>query len=336
MTRPALPWLRLGLSLVLGAAFVVALAPWIDAVPRQAEVPGWVVPAYLAALVPFHLLRAGRWWWLVRPVAPLGGREALLVGLAGYMWIALLPLRLGELARPLLVAQRANVPPSRVLGAIAVERVVDGLVVCAIFFAVVGDAPRLDIAWLRRGALAAVGLLAAVLVALLVAAARPELSAIVVHATVGRVAPRLATTVAGFATRVSEGLAVLGNPRALVGFLGSTAGYWIVNALGTWLLARGCGLPLSPLEAAGVMAVMNLVLLVPGGPAQLGVFQTGATLGLALWLPAAMLERAGSVFVFDLYVCQLATITLAGVLAHWRLRVGWRAALGVDAGGGAR
>jgi hypothetical protein len=39
--------------------------------------------------------------------------------------------------------------------------------------------------------------------------------------------------------------------------------------------------------------------------------------------------------VFDLYVCQLATITLAGALAHWRLRVSWRVALGLEKRGGA-
>jgi hypothetical protein len=249
------------------------------------------------------------------------------------MWIALLPLRLGELARPLLVGQRTPVPPSRAIGAVAVERVVDGLLVCAIFFATVADAPRLEIEWLRRGALATVGLFAAALLGLLLAAVRPRLWARILGATVGRVAPRAAATLGAFATRVSEGLAALGSARTLVAFALATAAYWAVNAAGMWLLARGCGLPLGVAEVAGVMAVMNLVLLAPGGPAQLGVFQTGVALGLALWLPAEVVRDAGSVFVFHLYVWQLATITAAGALAQWRLRVSWRVALGLDDGG---
>ena len=70
----------------------------------------WVAPSVLAIyallLVPFHLVRAARWWFLLRRLGDVPLREAIALGMVGYMWIALLPLRLGELARPLLVAHR--------------------------------------------------------------------------------------------------------------------------------------------------------------------------------------------------------------------------------------
>ena len=61
-------WLRLGLSLVLAGGFVAALTPYLHAVPADLAIPGWLIPAYLLTLLPYHLLRAGRWQFLVAPL----------------------------------------------------------------------------------------------------------------------------------------------------------------------------------------------------------------------------------------------------------------------------
>jgi hypothetical protein len=103
-SRPGASWIRLAVSVVLGVALLAAIWPYMAAMPARIEMPAWVVPAYLLALVPFHVLRAVRWWWLVRALGTVSLRDALLVGLAGYMWIAVLPLRIGVLARPLRLA----------------------------------------------------------------------------------------------------------------------------------------------------------------------------------------------------------------------------------------
>src|SRR5690606_13246905 len=73
---------RLGLSLVLAVAFALALRPYLRAVPPNLSIPGWVIPAYLATLVPYHLLRAGRWQFLLQPLDPPRWRTTLAIGLA--------------------------------------------------------------------------------------------------------------------------------------------------------------------------------------------------------------------------------------------------------------
>jgi glycosyltransferase 2 family protein len=320
--------LRLILSVVLAAAFIAALAPHLRAIPEDLSIPAWALGGYLATLVPYHLLRAGRWHVLVAPLGAVSWRGSTLVALAGYMWIAVLPFRLGELARPLFLTQHAGIPSRRALGTVAIERVVDGLVVCGLFFAavaVVGQPPGYERLFeVTVGVVSAFG---AALVVLVWMAIRPEVGGRIVRASLGRVAPGMAARVANVVTGIAEGLSALPSARPLGTFVVLTLAYWVVNALGMWLLARGCGLPLGLVETAAVLAVMNIALLAPGGPAQLGVFQTGVAIGLGLFVSAETVEHQGSTFAFYLYVCQLATIAIVGLWAQRKLALDWRAVL---------
>lgn len=320
---------RIGLSLVLAVAFALALRPYLQAVPPNLSIPGWVLPAYGATLVPYHLLRAGRWQFLLQPLGPPRWRTTLAIGLAGYFWIAVLPFRLGELARPIFLAQRSRIPVTSSLATVVIERVVDGLIVCGLFFASTASHPAEDLGAFQVGATVVVGAFTAALVGLLAMAKFPELAARLFHTLLGRIHPRLATWAANTVLGVARGLAALPSPRALLGFVATSLVYWFVNAGGTWLLAYGCGLPLSFGEALAVLAIMNLTLMIPGGPAQFGVFQTGVAFGLGLWLDLDTLREQGSVFTFYLYVVQLGSIALVGGVAQVVLGLDWRAAIGV-------
>lgn len=330
--RPGSLLVRLVLSLVLAVAFAAALWPYLRAVPSDLSIAAWAIPTYLCTLVPYHLARAGRWHALVRPLSPVPLSVTLRVSLAGYMWIALLPFRLGELARPLLLAQRSDVTVHRALGTVAIERVLDGLVICGLFFAATAatshagrEAP--EIVALQDAATGVMALFATALVGLVLMARFPRAMGGLLDATVGRVLPRLGRWAAEASRGVAEGLRALPRGGSLLAFVLVTLLYWGSNALGLWVLARGCGLPVGLADATLVMAVMNIALLVPGGPAQLGIFQTGVALGLSMVLPAELIHDRGSTFAFYLYVCQLSTIVLAGWWSQHTLRLDWRAVI---------
>jgi len=321
-------WLRLALSMGLAVAFAAALWPYLRAVPRDLWVPAWVLPAYLATLVPYTLTRAARWHALVRPLGPVRLADTLRVSLAGYMWIALLPFRLGELARPVFLAQRTGIPMQPALGTVAIERVVDGLFICGLFFAASAGRAGAEVAQLQQATTGVMALFGVALLGLLVMARWPRAMGRLIDATVGRVLPRLGQWAAQLSQGVAQGLAALPRGGPLLSFLGVTVVYWASNAAGLWLLARGCGLPLDPAGAVLVMATMNIALLVPGGPAQLGIFQTGVALGLHMVLPAAAIVDQGSTFAFYLYMGQLGVIVSGGVWAQRSLDLDWRAVIG--------
>ena len=125
--------LRLGLSLGVAAAFVWWLRnQGIEIVPsvhRFSAVAWWTVGAYVLTLLVVHFLRAYRWIYLLRPIAGIPVRRMLPVAFVGFLAILVMPLRTGELARPFLIKRHAGVSGSAALGTIAIERVVDGLLV---------------------------------------------------------------------------------------------------------------------------------------------------------------------------------------------------------------
>lgn len=319
---------RLVLSVLLAVAFAAALWPYLRAVPTDLAIAAWAIPVYLLTLVPYHLARAGRWHALVRPLGPVPLSVTLRVSLAGYMWIALLPFRLGELARPLLLAQRSDITVHRALGTVAIERVLDGLVICSLFFAATaGREGQAEVVQLQQAATGVMALFATALVGLVVMARFPRAMGGLLDATLGRVFPRVGRWAAELSRGVAEGLRALPRGGSLLVFVLVTLVYWGSNALGLWVLARGSALPLGLTDAVLVMAVMNIALLVPGGPAQLGIFQTGVALGLHMVLPSTTIRDDGSTFAFYLYVCQLSTIVLAGWWSQHGLRLDWRAVI---------
>ncbi len=319
-------WLRLSLSVLVTAVVLVVVAREVDAVPDDLRVPLWAVPTYLATLLLYFFARAGRWWFLVRPLGPVRFGALLGVAFAGILWILLLPWRLGELVRPLLLARATDIPFARALGSVALERVIDGLVVCAMFFAAAAALPQ-QLAGLYAACLAGAAVVGGLLLGPPALAGWPRAAGALVRRSLGRVLPGLADRLADLARGVAEGLAALPSPRPLLLFLAATLAYWAANALGMWALARGCGLDLGPAQTAAVLAVLNLTLLIPGPPAHVGTFQLGVLGGLALFLPAELVASRGAVYAFYLYTCQLGMIVALGLPASLRLRWGWRETL---------
>ena len=82
---------------------------------------------YLLILVFIHLARTVRWGILLEPVAKLPFSRLNAVSAVGFMALIILPFRLGEFARPYLIAERPRLRVSSALSSVVVERVTDGL-----------------------------------------------------------------------------------------------------------------------------------------------------------------------------------------------------------------
>jgi hypothetical protein len=334
VTRPDAPsrtsrlWLRVLLSCVFGIALVAALWPAMAGIPADPWIGVGPIAVYLALLVPFHLLRAGRWWALLRTQTAIGPREAIAIGLVGYMWIAILPLRLGELVRPWLVLQRHATPFGRTLAVVALERVSDGILVVAMFGAAATIVPEDPIGVaVALGARITAGVFGVALVGLVVLARWPGLwtAASGMLRRIG--GARLVAIGDPLVLQLAAGLRAAADRRAQLGFAAMTLAYWSCNVLGAWWLANACGLAIDLRGAVVVTAVMNLAMTVPGGPAQLGVFQGGVAAGIVLVAGTDALTGGGDVFAFWLYACQLGSIAIAGLVAGRVLGVRWDSGL---------
>jgi len=107
---------------------------------------------FVVCWVGIHLARTARWGLLLEPVAKVPFARLNAASSVGWMALTILPFRLGEFARPYLVADPPRLRVSAALSSVVVERVADGiftaLLLAACLFAVPTGSPPLP-SWAR-------------------------------------------------------------------------------------------------------------------------------------------------------------------------------------------
>lgn len=328
---------RLVFSTLIGAAMLWLAARQIDfssLLSALGNAQWWVLLPYFAVMALQHGLRVWRWGHLLAPIAPVPFRRLLPVSSVGFFAIFALPLRMGELVRPYLVAEPPRLRFTQALGTLAVERVFDGLVVALLAFAAVALARLQGVrvpAWLAASGLLALGLFCAASVVLVVVLWQRERAVALCRRVVGFVSPRLADRAAGIAAGIVDGFRALPDARRLLPFLAATAGYWLLNGAALWVLARGFGLGLGAWPSMALVALIGVGIMIPAGPGFIGNFELFANGALALYLPATLLRERGAAFIVAAHVANAAWYIGAGAVAMLSSHVGLRRLLGDSA-----
>jgi uncharacterized protein (TIRG00374 family) len=274
---------------------------------------------YVGLLAVTHLFRAWRWNNLLAPLGvKLPPARLLAISSVGFMAILALPARLGELVRPALIRKRGEVSATAALGTVAVERIVDGLMVsllvfCALFARRGPGAPD----WMMPTAYTALGIFAAATLFLIFALRKPQTTVrfAVACTLTPRLAPRLARKLETVLQKLISGFLVLEDRRNLLWFVGWSLLYWGANGLGMWVLARGFGLELSVLGAYATMGLIAVGITLPNAPGLVGQFQVFAVAGLTLYLGPDTAKSSGLAYAIVLHGIQVAWYVGMGALA---------------------
>lgn len=254
---------------------------------RASEFMPYLV-ASLGLLAITHVCRTYRWHSLLAPLGvQMKNAELFAISSVGYMAILALPARLGEFVRPALMRQRAHLSGAAALGAVAVERIIDGLgislIVFSAFFALRGpDSP----AWMMGVAYVALGVFTAATLFLITALRNPTRTVAFCLALtlLPRLAPSFAKKIEIRLLEMIRGFSMIKSYRHMATFLAWSAVYWTTNALSVWVLARGFGLELSVVGGFAVMGLVAVGITLPNAPGLVGQFQWFTMLGLSLYL----------------------------------------------------
>ena len=267
--------------------------------------------------VGFRLLR---WALIVRGYdREVSGAQLGRIGAIGYMAIDILPARLGELVRPLLL-NRAGVPLGACVASIVLERLLDVAALAGLLFAVLafGDLPALEVSLFgrtvdlaREGRIALLTLMVLLGVPVLVVPLAGERGLRFAARILRRLPRRLAKIAFNLLRSFMEGLKRMGRPAAVAGSL-LTAAVWVVNVGVLWCLASSQSVDLSAWEATVVTIVVSLCLLVPSPAGGLGVFEAGGVAGLLLY--GVDPDRAAA-FAVTLHAVHVGMISLPGLVA---------------------
>jgi hypothetical protein len=227
-------------------------------------------------------LRAQRWRLLLRPVAAVPLAPAFSATAIGFAATGVLPLRLGEVIRPAVLARRVGFGVSPALSSVVLERLFDMLfvILCFLALSLIYTLPAdLRRAALLLGTAAVAGFAVLLLASRNRARAEQLLDALLawMPAVVGRVLRPLAT---GF----FDALGALGSASIIGGVVGYSALLWSSNALPFLFgfLALGIDVPLLPASLACIVIVAAFVFM-PQAPGFLGTWQAGCVLALDLF-----------------------------------------------------
>jgi glycosyltransferase 2 family protein len=257
----------------------------------------------LALLALATYVRVVRWQLLFAPATRPTLRPAAEVTLVGQFFNNVLPVRAGEAVRIFALHARAGTSRAETLATVVVERAFDVLALLVLLFVTLPWLP--GISWLRAAAVLAAGVsVAVVLIVLLLAryGTRPVRFLLLPLARLPflsfeRVEYGAESIVRGFAALRQARLGVLSFALTLVS--------WVMLAASFWLVAVGFAPGLSPLAGVLVAAAIGLALILPSGPAALGVFEAAVVSALVAYdvprseaLSAALAIHAVNFFPF--------------------------------------
>ena len=321
---------QLGLGAVIAGFFVwlmrAGAMPLLPHAAAFADMRWWTAAVYFVGWSLVHVLRAWRWQLLLAPIAKVSLRRVFAASFVGFLAILVLPLRAGEVVRPVMVREQGKLSAWAAAGTLGAERIADGLVLSALLFVALslstpldplpdrlGDLP-ISVSLIPRAAYAALVLFGVAFLVMLAFYVWKHPARRLVHRVVGIVSPRLATWLSRRIENVAEGLSFLSLWRQSVPFALMTIAYWMLNVACTWLLAWGVGFDgFSYARACVLTGVLALGVLMPNAPGFFGAYQFSLYAGLAMFYPRdAVLDR-GAAFVFTMYVLQtLITVVFAG------------------------
>ncbi len=298
-------WKRLLLGLGLAAAILFLLARKVD--------PAGVAAALRAASWPRLLLGLGlsmtSMWikgerWALALAAGRGPRprrrmfSAMMIGTAGNL---LLPARLGDFAKVIVLRRHNDLPMTRSLSASWSVQIFDFLAV-AVILLVSGTAvasPGVLYAVLAGGLLLLGGMA--------FSHRHPDWSDRVERALIPRRwLPRVQATL----RNARQGLSFLGHGRTLVEVLLYTVAVWLCEALAMYTNLRAFHLPVGLGSAALLVAATGLSFALPLTPGNVGVYQ-----GICVLVLGALGIERSRAFAFGIGVqaFSLMAIVLCGL-----------------------
>jgi glycosyltransferase 2 family protein len=278
---------------------------------------------YLCTIVVTQACRVFRWDLLIRPFAQVTTRQLLRVSNLGLMLILVLPLRLGELARPYLLKQETGASMSAGLGAVTVERAIDGLLVTLLFFITTQwlEAPYIVPGYLSAAAWVSLGIFGTAFVVMIGALVAQERAVALVRRLGTPLSPRLTERAVRMLGSFVTGLRALPDVRAVALFTVWTLVYWGANGLGLWWVTQAFGWALPPASGFVVVCVLVLGIMIPAGPGHLGAYHAALRVGLAVFGISATDAAAYGLIVYPLNVLVIVGAGMPYLFGRGRTNV---------------
>ena len=323
-------WLKLAVSLGITAVslwWTFRGTRW-DEMWTSLRSANWLmlVP-YLLLLTAIHLARTMRWGNLMSPLERVPFKKLNEASAIGFMMLIILPFRLGEFARPFLIAQRSSIRRSSAMTSVVFERIFDGVLVASLLRVLLFFVPDEGegIARITIGANAMFAVFFSGFLFLLLARWKHDLVIGLLRKTGGRIAPRTTERVVHMVDGFVGALKMLPDWRNAIAFFGLTLVYWLLNGWGMSLFANafdcsgGAAVNCQPLhitlfQGFVVLGAIVVGMMIPAAPGSAGTFQLSILIALSVFVPQAVANSSGVAYANVVWAVQMLQQILFGVV----------------------
>jgi glycosyltransferase 2 family protein len=270
-------WAGLLIGLITSGLALALVVRWAGWGPLRAALHG-VQPGFLLlGLVVFlasMMARVACWWVLIG--RPVGFGRVLATLNEGYLFNNVLPWRMGELGRAILLGRQPGLSAPLVLCTIVVERLYDMILAVGLMLVLLPLVA--GAAWAARAAWLGAAAVAAALAFVWFALKRPQ--------TVEGLLTRLPGSTAVWQrlwASFRDGLAVLKTPNHFLSSFAWMVASWALAILEYWLVLRSVLPAVQPLWAGFMLAATLLGVAVPSLPGYVGVFEAAGVAALSVF-----------------------------------------------------
>jgi uncharacterized protein (TIRG00374 family) len=299
----------------------------------------WIIPTVVAILFAFGL-RAARWRFILASNYPVGFWQAFHPLMIGFMINCVLPGRVGEFARPLVLNRKEAVPVSTGLATVAVERIFDLIILLLLFLAVssfVRIAPGFNVTFggyrldyevlitvfnsmLKIGFLMVIGLLLVTLgktreLANRLILSTPELLFFTSTSSRDWLKEKVCRPAVRMLENIASGMTLIKDPiRIIICFIYSLA-VWFFTAISYYLFSIGCPqINLTLSEITAVMVIICFVIALPSVPGYWGLWEAGGVFAMLLF---GVSESEAAGYTLANHAVQIVPVVLVGLVSAW-------------------
>jgi glycosyltransferase 2 family protein len=228
-----------------------------------------------------QVLRSYRWGVILQPIEKIDQFTLLSVTCVGFLAIAAIPARIGELARPYLIAKKSSVKMSSALGTVIVERVLDGISVLTITIVVLflQDLPS----WMINSGIIFFIVTILMIVCIMGLIWRRETAIKIINRTLNRLPGKFAHKIDELIHHFIDGFQVITNIKMLLYLFFLSAVIWLVDVAAIYILLFSFGFDLPILASFIVMIVLIAGIAIPTAPGFIGNWHYACILGLSLF-----------------------------------------------------
>jgi uncharacterized protein (TIRG00374 family) len=317
---------QLLLSFGVSVALVVWLAysiDWAQVWDALGHVRYGLIIPLTGLLIAHFVIRAIRWNFLLPPPAqgtrvPLMTRfDAILVGAFATF---ILPLRAGELVRPLMLSRQTSYPFGVTFASVVIERFFDLSMVLVSFGLMLPHIPGVP-SWVEHGAFLLTVLAGALLVFLIVGGLFPEPLGALIERCGAPLPTRLGQPLLRFARGLLAATAVLRSPTRLVAIVCLSALVWISSYLLSWGYLWLFGIEGSVSFAVAIGVIIALAVAAPSAPGFIGVYQTACLAAFALF---AYSEETAIAYSLVSHAHQYVAFVAYGIWVMFKYNLSFR------------